>query len=168
MTAGFVARISPARMFVPIAATIFHVAIGAWLTTRLNSTSQTIGWFIITFFGTLTVFLGRLTLDKREQIRVDRDGIYARRWSKRTVPWSAIAGVEQRDDEDHKFLSITVKSAAEWQRPSLLSRLADLEPKPGPRKVKLDVAGMDHSFDELVTAVDTFLAAAMARTAPAQ
>ncbi len=97
--APFQARTSPWRIAVGLAGALAGFGAGgfALVEQRFSFELRCVGWFLVLLAVVGAVVLvplaARRMLDRRPQVRIDRDGIWSRKWGFEPVPWAAVARV---------------------------------------------------------------------------
>ena len=143
MTA-FEARTSTVRVAIQLAACLMFVGMGALMVIDGGVPA---GWLVMAGFAIWFAIILPQLFRRRVELRVDVNGIWWRRWSDGTIPWSAIRQLRALEVENTRSIAIYLTDAA--APPSLRHRtgLADLA-------IRLD--GTDRDFGDLLAAVREF------------
>ena len=160
MNDRFVARNAPLRLLVLMAASIGIVALGLWIAGSFGPPPRPgrewIGWLAVTFFGICAIAFTRRLFDKKDQIVVDRNGIFWRPWSAMTIPWGAIKSFEPLTVRNQHFVAIYLKDPSLFPRDGTARLLGGLNRGLGFGDLAISAVGTDKSFTELLAAVEHF------------
>jgi hypothetical protein len=154
----FVARPSRFRILLLILGSLGFVALGVWIAGLLGPPprpgKEFAGWLSILFFG-LCFVVGLFRLFERgDVIVVDRQGLFWRRWSDATIPWSAIRSIEPRSIRRNRFLCLWLHDHRQFPPGSWIGRAGAANRALGFGDIAITTAGTDRRFDELLAALE--------------
>ena len=155
--APFVARPSIPRLLMILPLGLGFVGLGLWIAGLFGPPpkpgEEWFGWVAVAFFGFCSIVaLGRL-FDRDDQIVVNNVGIYWKRWSDDTIPWTQIRRITEGRARNQRFLCIELTDPTRYSSTRVVGRLAFLNKALGFDGICLDVIGTDRGFSELREAV---------------
>lgn len=165
MSGLFIARVSVWRTLLLVAFGLTFTAWGLWaaLWPDAVAASQSnprdpaeialFGWIAALFFGLCTVASVRELLRTEPQMVIGPEGLYWRRWSRATIPWSEFRRAERSQVYGTKFLWLWLHNPQAWRSTKLRGRLSRANKLIGGGEIDLSTVGLDRSFDEMVDAV---------------
>ena len=157
MAERFVARPAPFRILFIVLGAIGFVLLGAWIAGLFGPPprpgQQWAGWLAIAFFGLCAVVSARRLFEHQDLIVVDRNGLYWRRWSQATIPWSAIEWIEPRTVRRNRFLCIHLKDRSQFPTGRLTAWGSAANRSLGYGDFAMTTLGTDRTLDELLAAL---------------
>lgn len=180
----FVAHQSVWRTLLLIGLALGFVALGLWLAGLIGGTdfdddpggrlaglsrlsgaapstvAALIGWIAILFFGLCAVAGVRNLFQRGPVLRIDRDGVWHRRWSDAVIPWDQIGEPRLLTVQRQRFLSFDLVDRTRFRPTTLAARLAGANRAFGYGDVSLGTTGTDRRFDDMAAAFFRFRDAA--------
>lgn len=154
----FVARNSRFRLLLLILLAIGFVVAGAWIAGLFGPPPRAgrewAGWLSMFFFGLCAVIAVPRLFDRSDQIVIDRNGVFWRRWSEMTIPWSAVQSWQIGQVRNQRFVCLSLRDAAQFPRAGVGALLGGVNRGMGFGDVALTAVGTDRSFDEMLAAVE--------------
>lgn len=155
---AFEANASRWRMILLLAGALGFVALGIFLLTiDPPDTRRTLaGVAAIVVFGVFFLIgLSRLN-DQGVDIRIDQRGIWWKRWSEETIPWSAIERISVSEIRGQRFACLFLHDPAAHRSTTFAGKLARANRAMGFGDIALTASGTDASFADLIAAIDQF------------
>lgn len=155
---AFEAHASRWRLILLLAGSLGFVALGVFLLTiDPPSTKRTlVGWAAIVVFGAFFLIgLPRLK-DQGAVIRVDQRGIWWKRWSGDTIPWSAIERISVGEIRGQRFACLFLRDPRAYPSSTFVGKLAAANKAMGFGDVALTASSTDKSFADLMAAIERF------------
>lgn len=157
------ARHSPWRVLLMLLGAALFVLLGLWIAgvfgpfdARHDAMAPLIGWAGVLCFGLCAVLFVRRLLDRQVALRVDGTGIFWRSWSSATIPWSAIASIELFKIQRQHMIGVRLHDPRQFPASGLMGKLAAANALIGATAdIYITAAGLDHSHDEIVRAIET-------------
>jgi hypothetical protein len=160
VTEPFVARYTPLRVALLLLGAIVFVVGGLWIAGLFGAPPRPgrefLGWLAAAFFGLCAIVTAPRLFDRRDQIVVDRRGIYWRHWSETTIPWSALRGFDERSVRSQRFICLHLHDPTRYPAAGLRGWVAGANKGMGFGDIAMTAAGTDRSFDELLSAIEQF------------
>lgn len=138
------------------------VAAGLWLVGAFGpppsnrGTVWASGWVAIVLFGLFGLGWSRRLFQSGLEMRIDGSGVYWRRWSDQTIPWSAVERIAMNEMRNQRFVSLFLKDPKAFPSTTILGRSARFNKTLGFGDIALSPMGSDKSFDEMMAAVERF------------
>lgn len=159
---AFEAYVSRWRSGLLVAGSAMFVVAGLWLigvfgpppSTSLKA--QIAGWAGIVFFGLCGLGWSRRLFQSGLEMRIDSNGVYWRRWSDQTIPWSAIERIDMMRMRNQRFVGLFLKDPKAFPSSTILGKAAGANKAMGFGDIALTPMGSDKSFDEMAAAVERF------------
>lgn len=104
-----------------------------------SGSNPALGWAIVLACFAAAFIFFRRAADRSPQARIDEQGVYARRFGAKTVPWASISGVQGMRSGIQRIVRFDVRDPA--------------APVARPRKLGINTSFYDHGMDELMAAV---------------
>jgi hypothetical protein len=161
---SYVARSSPLKMLKLFAAAAGFVVLGAWIAGLFGEAPQPgmefWGWLSILFFGACGIAMLPSLLTTGDAIRISAQGIYFKRWSDATIPWSEITRVSRFSVEGQDMIILNLKDPSRFPSTGLLGKLNPANRALSSGDITIPLAGTTGNFDEAMAAIDHFRAKA--------
>jgi hypothetical protein len=125
--------------------------------TRDHGADPLIGWLIVAGCLAVAAIFVMRSRDRRPQVRVDANGIYARSYSSATVPWDQIVGARAIRMRNQQILALELKDPKAYPSTNPLTRLtAPLNRATGFGSMGINVSFLSGGLAGLVEAVRHF------------
>jgi hypothetical protein len=170
MMQDFVAYPSKWRLALLLLATIVFVVIGLWMIGLFGPPPDTgrgdtafvtfFGWASVIFFGFCLIVLIRMMFDSGEQVRINQRGIYWKRWSTDTIPWSEVTDVSVWEMQRQKCIILNLLHADRYTSTTLMGRLAGANRRLTGGDIAITLSGTDGRFADAMAAIKHFRAKA--------
>jgi hypothetical protein len=162
----FVARPSRARIALLILGSVAFVAIGLWMIGTFGPPPEShryspemttfFGWAAILFFGLCAIVLCRMLFDTEAQVRINASGLYWKRWSRETIPWSEITQVGVWEFKRQKSIILNLRDPGRFRSSTLMGKLASANKAMTGGDIAVTLAGTDGRFDDAMAAIERF------------
>lgn len=155
---AFEARASRWRLVLLLAGSLGFVALGIFLLTidppDLKRTLAGVAGIVV-FGAFFLIGLARVR-DQGVEIRVDQRGIWWKRWSDDTIPWSAIERITVGEIRGQRFACLFLRYAGAYRSATLMGKLASANKAMGFGDIAINTGSTDASFADLMAAIDRF------------
>ncbi len=158
----FVAHASPWRAALCTLGALGGALLGLWQAGVVGAAPPTypgaaaVGWAGAVLFATAAGFSVAAACRRGVVIRVDADGITACAWSRRPIPWAAVAGAAVRGDWPQRTLSLELVDPAAYPPDGRWLRWVNRWRLAGYGDLPIVTGVTDRSLAELVAAVRAF------------
>jgi hypothetical protein len=156
----FVARNSRFRLLLIILGAIGFVVAGAWIAGLFDPPSRVgrewVGWISMFFFGLCAVAAVPRLFDESDQIVIDGNGIFWRRRSTTTIPWTAVQRWQIGQVRSQRFICLFLKDPTQFPHTGVGALLGGVNRGMGFGDVALSAVGTDRTFDEMLAAVESW------------
>jgi hypothetical protein len=160
LSSAFVAKPSRWRLLLFLLGAAAFVAIGLWIAGMFGAPPEPdfswFGWIAIAFFGSCGAAITLRLFDSGDEIRVDHQGFYWKRWSVTPIPWSAVQAVRSAEMSSQKFVCIDLVDPDRYPSDRMLGRLAGANKALGFGDIALSATGTDRTHSELLAAISGF------------
>jgi len=159
---AFEAHVRRWRSGLLVAGSFAFVLIGLWLVGVFGAPpfadpkAVIAGWAGIAFFGLCGLGWSRRLFKAGLEMRIDGNGIWWRRWSDQTIPWSAVERIDVMQMRNQRFVSLFLKDPKAFPSTTILGKLAGANKAMGFGDIVLTSMGSDQSFDAMMAAVERF------------
>lgn len=163
----FEARNAPWKKALAVVGAIVFVALGLWMVGAFGVDHPVglkpllAGWACIIFFGAIAIIGLRSLFDRSVVLRIDRRGIWSKRFSEATVPWSDITEVAAVKIQQQKMLGFKLLDADRFPRKGVTRLSALTNDMLLGYPLMIAVSETDRTFPQLEDAVARYLADAM-------
>ncbi len=106
-----------------------------------------VGWASILFFGAAVPISIRMFFDTQDQLRFDAHGIYWKRWSAQTIPWSEITDIGVWEFKRQKSIILNLRDPARFPSTTMMGKLASANRALTGGDIALTLAGTDGRFE---------------------
>ncbi len=162
----FVANPSKLRIALLILGSAVFVALGFWMIGTFGPPPESqrygpafikiIGWVAIIFFGFCGLAIAKMLFDSDEQVRINALGIYWKRWSSQTIPWSEITDVGVWEYQRQKSIILNLRDPARFPSSTVMGKLAAANRALTGGDIAITLSGTDGRFDEAMAAIEHF------------
>lgn len=121
-----------------------------------------IGWVAVVFFGLCCVIGAGRLFDRREQLRIGRDGIRARHWSDQTIPWTEIVDITTWSYRRQTSIILHLRDRSLFPGRGVAALLAGANRGLTGGDVTLSLTGTDRTTEEALAAIERHSAEAAA------
>jgi hypothetical protein len=166
MMQDFVAYPSKWRLALLLLATIVFVVIGLWMiglfgpppdTGRLDPAFGTFfGWASVLFFGLCFFVIGRMMTDTDAHVRINQRGIYWKRWSTDTIPWSEVTDVSVWEMQRQKSILLTLRDRDRYPSTTFMGKYAGFSRLLTGGDIAVTLSGTDGRFDDAMAAIERY------------
>jgi hypothetical protein len=161
MVQDFVAYPSKLRLFGALIGCLAFILAGLWMAGVVGPPidedgSAWIGWLGVAFFGFCLIFIAKAFFDTDVQVRIDQRGIYAKRWSEHTIPWSDITHVGVWEFKRQKMIILSLKDPARFPAAGLQGLLAGANNALSGGDIAISLSGTDGRFDDAMAAIERY------------
>ncbi|MCW3837147.1 STM3941 family protein [Sphingomonas canadensis] len=162
----FEAGVSRGRVVLLLAGALLFVAAGIWFVYDPEAISagsrflrdpglvELLGWGAIAFFGLCAAVAVRQLFRTGVVMRIAPEGLYWRRWSEETIPWSAFDSAAYATIRSQRMLTLWLRDPDAYPSSTLLGRLAGANKALGFGDVTLTAQGLSQGFDAMAGAVE--------------
>ncbi|WP_367184073.1 STM3941 family protein [Sphingomonas sp.] len=123
--------------------------------------ARPVGWVVLIFFGACSLAVIRRLTQSGVELRIGVDGIYWRRWSDQTIPWTAIERVTTGSVHGQRFACLFLRNPAAFPSTGLVGKLAAINKSIGFGDIALSTTGTDRSFQAMMAAIAAFAPAGL-------
>jgi hypothetical protein len=113
-----------------------------------------IGWVAVVFFSLCCVIGAGRLFDRREQLRIGRDGIRARHWSDRTIPWTEIVDITTWSYRRQTSIILHLRDPALFPGRGVAGLLAAANRSMTGGDIALSLTGTDRTTEEALAAIE--------------
>jgi hypothetical protein len=114
------------------------------------------GWFGALFFGFGVFVMGRMMTDSEPHVRIDAKGIYWKRWSADTIPWSEITGVGVWGQGQNRCIVLKLLTPDRYTSTTLMGRLAGANRMLTDGDISITLLGTTGGFEDAMAAIERF------------
>lgn len=158
MPERFVARNSKARLALLFVGALAFVVAGAWVVGLFGPPPRPdriwVGWACMLFFGLCAGFAVPRFFEDGDEIVIDANGLFWRRRSPATIPWSAVRGWRVGQVRNQRFICIGLRDPSQFPPTGIGALLGGLNRNMGFGDVTLSATGTDKSFDQMLFAME--------------
>lgn len=158
----FTAKPSVGQMLLLLLGAIGFVLLGLWIAGLLGeapgSGMEWVGWLSILFFGPCGAVIALRLFDRDDQVRISSLGIFSKRWSADTIPWSEITNVSVWEHQGQKFIILKLRDPAKFPSNTMMGKLASANRAMTGGDISVTLLGTDGKFDDAMATIAYFRA----------
>jgi hypothetical protein len=128
-----------------------------WVSPRRSHVvGMTFGWICITFFGACAVVIARTFFDTGPLLRIGSQGVWWKRWSDETVPWSEITDVTIWQHKGQKCLILHLRDPARFPGRGLMGWAGKANRALTGGDIGITLTGTNRSIKDAMAAVEYY------------
>lgn len=162
----FVAYPSRGKIALLLLGSLVFVGLGLWMAGLFGTPPESdrwspemtrlIGWGAVVFFGLCSVGWASRLFDKREQVRIGPQGIRARSWSEKTIPWSEIIEVTTWTYRRQTSIILHLRDRTLFPGRGVAAVLAEANRGMTGGDIAISLTGTDRKADDALAAIERF------------
>ena len=114
------------------------------------------GYFGIIFFGACALNATRMMFETAVLLRIDQNGIWWRRWSDDTIPWSEITQVSIWQYQRQKSIIVHLRDPSRFPGKGILGFAGKANRALTGGDIGITMTGSDRSFDEAMAVIEHY------------